>query len=136
MLPSPSPRKTTVKRTVEPRQADDYGHLQPQAPELERAVLGALMIETDAYARIADTLKPDSFYEVPNQKIFQAIQMLAFNEDPVDILTVTEKLRSMGELDNIGVWQQMQQENSRQRLARRHAPCRSNARGCSAARRR
>jgi len=81
---------------------DDYGHLQPQAPELERAVLGALMIETDTYSRIGDVLKPESFYEARNQKVFQAIQTLAFNEDPIDILTVTEELRKMGELENIG----------------------------------
>jgi len=81
---------------------DDYGHLQPQAPELERAVLGALMIESDAYARVSEVLKPESFYEVRNQKVYQAIQMLAFNEDPIDILTVTEQLRTMGELENIG----------------------------------
>ena len=101
MPPSTAPRRTT-KRTVESRQMDDYGHLQPQAPELERAVLGALMIESDAYARVGELLKPESFYEVRNQKVFLAIQQLAFNEDPVDILTVTEQLRSMGELDNIG----------------------------------
>ena len=81
---------------------DDYGHLQPQAPELERAVLGALMIESDAYSRVSEVLKPESFYEARNQKVYQAIQMLAFNEDPVDILTVTEQLRTMGELENIG----------------------------------
>ena len=102
MPPSTNPRRTSAKRTVEPRQMDDYGHLQPQAPELERAVLGALMLESDAYARISELLKPESFYEVRNQKVFQAIQMLAFNEDPIDILTVTEQLRAMGELDNIG----------------------------------
>ena len=81
---------------------DDYGHLQPQAPELERAVLGALMIESDAYARISELLKPESFYEVRNQKVFQAIQTLAFEEEPIDILTVTEQLRRMGELEEIG----------------------------------
>ena len=44
-----TPRRNTARKTVEVRQTDDYGHLQPQAPELERAVLGAMMIESDAY---------------------------------------------------------------------------------------
>lgn len=97
-----TPRRNTARKTVEVRQTDDYGHLQPQAPELERAVLGAMMIESDAYARVSEILKPESFYEIRNQKVYKAIQTLAFNEDPVDLLTVTEQLRKMGELEDIG----------------------------------
>ena len=42
-------RKTTrTPKTVKAKPVDDYGHLQPQAPELEEAVFGALMIEKDA----------------------------------------------------------------------------------------
>lgn len=40
---------------------DDYGHLQPQAPELEKVVLGALMIEKDAYSLISEILRPEVF---------------------------------------------------------------------------
>lgn len=95
-------KRTPAKRTVQVRQMDDYGHLQPQAVDLERAVLGALMIESDAYLRVGEMLKPDSFYEIRNQKVYQAIQNLAIEEKPIDMLTVTEKLRSMGELEECG----------------------------------
>lgn len=95
-------RRSPQRKTVEVRQTDEYGHLQPQALDLEHAVLGALMIESDAYSRVCEILRPDSFYEIRNQKIYAAIQALAAAEDPVDLLTVTEKLRTMGDLDDVG----------------------------------
>lgn len=41
----------------------DMGRLQPQARELEEAVLGALMLEKDAYSIVSEILKPECFYE-------------------------------------------------------------------------
>ena len=78
------------------------GHLQPQAPEVEKAVLGALMIDKEAYQIISETLRPDSFYEPRHQKIFDAIRLLSIEEKPIDVLTVTEQLAKMGELENVG----------------------------------
>ena len=69
-----------------------YGHLQPQAVEVEKAVLGALMIDKDAYVEVCELLRPDSFYEPRNQKVYEAIQQLNMDEKPVDMLTVTEQL--------------------------------------------
>lgn len=80
----------------------EYGHLQPQAIELEEAVLGALMIERDAYSVVSDILKPESFYEYRHQILYKAITTLALQQKPVDILTVTEQLRSTGELEEAG----------------------------------
>ena len=94
------PRTTTAKRPV--KQTDDYGHLQPQAPELEQAVLGAIMIEKDAYSLVSEILKPDSFYERRHQLLYKAVQSLAVAQKPVDILTVAEQLRSTGELEEVG----------------------------------
>ena len=74
------------------------GHLQPQAPEVEKAVLGALMIDKEAYLLICETLQPKSFYEPRHQKIFDAIRILSIEEKPVDVLTVTEQLANMGSL--------------------------------------
>jgi replicative DNA helicase len=89
-------------RTPRTRQVDDYGHLQPQAPELEEAVIGALMIEKDAYSQVSEILTPASFYEHRHQLIYQAITDLAIRQQPVDILTVTEQLRTMGVLEEVG----------------------------------
>ncbi|MBQ5835421.1 MAG: replicative DNA helicase, partial [Bacteroidaceae bacterium] len=82
--------------------ADEYGRLQPQAPELEQAVLGALMIEKDAYSLVGEILKPESFYEHRHQLIYEAIRRLNLEQKPVDILTVTEQLKRAGTLDEVG----------------------------------
>lgn len=80
----------------------DMGRLQPQARELEEAVLGALMLEKDAYSIISEILKPECFYEKSHEMIYAAIVDLAASQRPVDMLTVTEQLRKRGELDQVG----------------------------------
>ena len=81
---------------------NEFGKLQPQNLELEDAVLGALMLEKDAYSKVVDILKPECFYEPNNQKIFEAIQTLGSMSQPIDMLTVTEQLRVQGMLDEVG----------------------------------
>ena len=94
------PARTT--KVSKEKLTDEYGHLQPQAPELEKAVLGALMIEKDAYSLVSEILKPESFYEHRHQLIYAAITDLAIQQRPIDLLTVTEHLRFMGNLDEVG----------------------------------
>jgi len=79
-----------------------YGHLMPQAPEVEKAVLGALMIDKDAYLEVCDKLRPESFYEPRNQMVYEAIQKLSMDENPVDMLTVVDMLGKMGKLEDVG----------------------------------
>lgn len=98
----PETAKTTRKRPVVTAPAGSYDHLQPQAPELEAAVLGALLIERTAFEQVSDILKPESFYEQRNQILFRVIRDMEMEEKPVDILTVTEKLKTTGELDEVG----------------------------------
>ena len=94
---------TSKKRVRKPQPVDNtYGHLQPQALEVEKAVLGALMIDKDAYAVVCETLRPESFYEPRNQMVYQAIMELSMAERPVDILTVTEQLAKNGNLEEVG----------------------------------
>ena len=91
------------QRKKKSRQIDsDYGHLQPQAPDIEKIVLGALMIDKDAFTVVGEILHPETFYEPRHQKIYQAIQKLNIDEKPVDILTVIEELRHEGTLDECG----------------------------------
>lgn len=101
----PEPKRTT-SRTRQSRvkvpEVNEYGHLQPQAPELEEAVLGALMIERDAYSVVSEILRPESFYDHRHQLIYKAISSLALQQQPVDILTVAEQLKKTGELDEVG----------------------------------
>jgi replicative DNA helicase len=93
------PRKNTQNQVI---QANEYGKLPPQAPELEEAVLGALMLETDAYSIVSDILKPECFYKIAHQKIFESVQSLAIRQQPIDMHTVTEQLRKNGTIDDIG----------------------------------
>ena len=81
-------RNTRNTKSTKVQPVNDYGRIQPQAPELEEAVLGALMIEKDAYSLVSEILRPESFYERRHQLIYSAITDLAVNQKPVDILTV------------------------------------------------
>ncbi|MBF0647763.1 MULTISPECIES: replicative DNA helicase [Dysgonomonas] len=80
----------------------DIGKVQPQARELEEAILGALMLEKDAYSLVSDILKPDSFYDTIHQIIYRAIVDLAVRQAPIDMLTVVEQLKKDGELETVG----------------------------------
>ena len=60
------------------------------------------MIEKDAYSLVSEILRPESFYEHRHQLIYAAITDLAIQQKPIDILTVTEQLRTRGDLDEVG----------------------------------
>jgi len=90
-----------VQNTIEQINAQ-YGKLPPQAIEVEEAVLGALMLERDAYVTIADTIDTRSFYKEEHQKIFDAIKKLSGKEKPVDLLMVTQELKDREQLDEVG----------------------------------
>ncbi len=78
------------------------GRIPPRDKDLEEAVLGALMLEKDAYTVVCDILKPECFYEPANSKIYEAIQHLGASQKPIDMLTVTEQLRQDGTLEEVG----------------------------------
>ena len=81
---------------------DNIGKLPPQAVELEEAVIGAIMLEKSAFDIVADILKPNCFYKDGNGLIFAAQTKLYNKSEPIDILTVTNQLRSDGALDKAG----------------------------------
>ncbi|MDE5629470.1 MAG: replicative DNA helicase [Muribaculaceae bacterium] len=93
------PRKGNNANTLP---ADIAGRLAPRAIEIEAAVLGALMLEKDAFAQVCDLLKPESFYEPRHSIVYQAIQALGLEEQPVDMMTVTNHLRKTDELEKVG----------------------------------
>jgi replicative DNA helicase len=90
------------RKSKETNLMPDIGKIQPQARELEEAVLGALMLEKDAYSLVSDILKPDSFYDSIHQTIYRAIVDLAVRQAPIDMLTVVEQLKKDGELEAVG----------------------------------
>ena len=91
-----------IKQVNKLLQSDHLGKLPPQAIDIEQAVLGALMLEKNAISKAIDILKPDSFYEPKHQFIYAAIRELFATTNPVDIITVTNYLRTQGELEASG----------------------------------
>ena len=97
-----STRKKSNIKVVEVPQVDSYGHRQPQNLDMENAVVGAVMIEQDAYGMVSEILKPESFYDHRNQLIYKAVQNLSLQQKPVDMLSVTDYLEQQGELEEAG----------------------------------
>jgi replicative DNA helicase len=91
----------TNKMTIEQVNAQ-YGKIPPQAIEVEEAVLGALMLERDAYITVADIIDTKSFYKEEHQKIFDVIKYLSTHEKPVDLLMVTQELKNREKLEEVG----------------------------------
>ncbi len=82
--------------------AIEGGKLPPQALDLEEAVLGAILLDSKALNDVIDALIPEAFYDTRHQKIFNAVVSLFNESKPIDILTVTEKLRTTSDLDVVG----------------------------------
>ena len=80
-----------------------YGKVSPQAVEIEKAVLGALMLKRDAYEKVTSIIKDKTyFYKEAHQMIFSAIDSLGRKGHDIDILTVSEELRKTEELELVG----------------------------------
>lgn len=106
-------KKTEQNKGYNYRELSEYGKMPPQALDLEMAVLGALMLERDAFTAVADLLTPESFYKDAHQRIFSAVYKLSVHDDPIDVLTVGEQLKAMGELEQVGGYPYLSQLTSR-----------------------
>lgn len=81
---------------------DTMGNVPPQAVELEEAVLGALMLERDCIITVQEFITPDAFYTEEHKIIYKAINDLAADLKPIDLYTVTERLRVEKNLKKVG----------------------------------
>lgn len=79
--------------------SESLGKLPPQAPDLEEAVLGALMLEKNALTAVIEFLRPEHFYSEAHKLIYEAIIDLFKNSEPVDMRTVVAQLRKNGKLE-------------------------------------
>lgn len=99
-MDTPSKENRTYRR---PSQTPEIaGRLVPRATDMEAAVLGALMLEKDAFSQVCDLLSPDSFYEPRHVAVYQAIQNLGLAQEPIDMVTVINELRKEDTLDKVG----------------------------------
>ena len=80
----------------------EKGILNPQDAELEEAVLGACLVESEAISLVADKLRPEIFYNEQNRMIFAVIQAMFRAGKQIDILTVKNELASCGNLEKVG----------------------------------
>ncbi len=80
----------------------EQGKLPPQALDLEEAVLGAMLIDKKGVDDVIDILHSDAFYKPAHQLIFDAIHKLFNEAKPIDLLTVSNQLRSDAKLDTAG----------------------------------
>ena len=81
---------------------DDKVKIPPQNTEAEASLLGAVLIDNEALVKIADRVSPDDFYDERHQRIYESIMQLYEKRNPIDVLTLTEQLRSTGLLDMVG----------------------------------
>ena len=80
----------------------EMGNKPPQALDVEEAVIGALLIEPGCVDEAMEELAPSCFYSDRHKMIFQAMVSLSNEHSPIDILTVTQKLKADGNLEAVG----------------------------------
>ena len=78
------------------------GRIPPHSLEAEKSVLGAAMLSEEALGDVAETVRPDDFYDKNHKEIFEAILDLNRKSLPVDVLTVSEELKKRGSLNMVG----------------------------------
>ena len=71
----------------------------PHNDDAEKASLGAVLLDQDAIDTVLRFLRADDFYRIAHKKIFQSIVDLSNQSEPIDLITLAEKLRDKGELD-------------------------------------
>ncbi len=76
--------------------------IPPHSQDAEVSVLGALLLDRDAVIAIAQTLRPNHFYDSRHSKIYEAIVELYEGREPIDVLTVSERLRKKKTLKDVG----------------------------------
>ncbi|MBD3316404.1 MAG: replicative DNA helicase [Chitinivibrionales bacterium] len=83
-------------------QATTFGKVPPQALDVERTVLGSILIDESARDTAMETLKPECFYASSHRGIFSCIRDMCYEDVPVDIVTLAEELRKRELLEKIG----------------------------------
>jgi replicative DNA helicase len=76
--------------------------IPPQNTEAEQCLLGCLMLDKDAIIKVIDFIKPEDFYKGTHQDIYQTMTDLYSKSDPIDILSVSAKLKERNKIEDIG----------------------------------
>jgi len=76
--------------------------LPPQNLEAEAGLLGSILLDKDSLLKVGDTLQVEDFYEPKNQMIYHAMLELFEKNRPIDVLTISNRLREEGNIDRVG----------------------------------
>ncbi|MDQ3065174.1 MAG: replicative DNA helicase [bacterium] len=76
--------------------------IPPQNTEAEASLLGAILIDSDAIVKVADIVRPEDFYDERNARIYEATIQLYEKHSPIDVLTLSDQLKSTGMLEIVG----------------------------------
>lgn len=93
---------TPTKRYKSKTSSPDTVKIPPHSIEAEQSVLGALMLENRAWDQIADRVRENDFYRHDHRLIYRVMSKLSAQNSPLDVLTVSESLREINELENAG----------------------------------
>jgi len=91
-----SPHRESKSKDTAP-----YG-MPPQNIEAEGSIISAILIDNDALLDVIEALGPEDFYRTAHQKIYAAITDLFDKAEPVDLVTLANKLKEKGELEAVG----------------------------------
>jgi replicative DNA helicase len=81
---------------------DNLHKVPPQNLEAESSVLGGILLENEAVNQVLELLRPEDFYRESHRKVFRAIVELSDRSEPVDLITLSDFLKSRGELEAVG----------------------------------
>lgn len=87
---------------MEPSMPTRSNHQPPQNTDAEASLLGAILIDGDAIVKIADIISPEDFFDKRHAHIYEATTQLYERHSPIDVLTLSDQLRSNGFLDGVG----------------------------------
>ncbi|MBI4280196.1 MAG: replicative DNA helicase [Armatimonadetes bacterium] len=76
--------------------------IPPQNLEAEQGVLGSMLLERDAIARVVEMVHPEDFYREAHRLIYEATIQLFERGEPVDLITITDRLHDLGQLERVG----------------------------------
>ncbi len=82
--------------------AQEKAKVPPHSDVAEQSVLGAVLIDRDAVVEVVEFLRPEHFYDPRHQRVFQAVVDLYQDREPVDVVSVTERLKKLKTLTEIG----------------------------------
>ncbi|MDD3006102.1 MAG: replicative DNA helicase [Candidatus Pacebacteria bacterium] len=95
-------KKKTEPKTEFKTEFNSTDRMPPQNVEAEQSVLGSLMIDKNAVIKIADFITPEDFYKDSHNKIFEAMLYLYEKHEPIDLLSLSNRLKETDHLERIG----------------------------------